>query len=581
MFRHLVDPSRSGAIPADNPGFIGCIEYEDVGKNTDQEDLTPADSSARPTYPETEPTRTSLWNRINGQYMIGYIAVGIYLMESVGSQENWYAAAEQTTFNEIVEGLDFLAQDAFDRGVKVVWVYAPMETISTNYEPITGRSVPYYQWIPPNWIFNWLDDIYTSHGLTDEWDGAFDLANQLRRTLKTNWAVEIAVVMDDNDADHKFSNGRFAYVKDYEQYSFPFGTSEFRAPIVVMTYNNANWGPSQMNYVAAHEVSHVFGASDEYFYGADPPPPTCKEQSSCGHQRAFLTWHAAVNGNCEKCNTEAVSCFMRSTNGAVCSFTPPELGWRDMEDGDGAADPIDLNSGYYCWIKPVAAGDLLRIFTIAGEFMDLISVSDDMLCGENHDAIFWDGSMYKDDYMAGWGLYPVSKNGSGLGTFYLNYSSGAAYTISTHYFNLDTVSFRLENGTINIRHTIIDSMGDIYSRPRFDVMTDTGSIKSYIYGYDDGIYTSEVFGWRSDGASANLSTITFINYICADMDNNGSIDVADLYYMVDFMFTGGPTPPHMASMNLDCSGGVDISDLTLMIDWMFTGGPEPWCCHSL
>jgi hypothetical protein len=388
--------------------------------------------------------------------------------------------------------------------------------------------------------------------------------------------------MDDNDTDHKFSNGIFAYVKDYEQYSFPFGTSEFRSPIVVMTYNNNGWGPDWMNYVVAHEVSHTFGASDEYYDPPDWIPSTCKDGSSCGHQRAFLTWHAAVNGNCMACNSNAVTCYMRGQpTFDICSFTSPELGWQDMEDGDGAADPIDLNSGYFCWIKPVAAGDLLRIFTIAGQFMDLISVSEDMLCGINHNAIFWDGSMFDDDHIAGFGLYPVSKNGSDLDVFLLDFSSGSAYTISNHYFNLDTVSFRLENGTINVRHTILDSSGEIYSRPRFDVMTDTGSIKSYIYGYDDGIYTSEVYGWRSDGASANLSTVTFINYICADIDNNGSVDIADLNYLVDYMFTGGPLPAHIASRDLNCSGAGDISDLVFMVDWMFTGGPEPWCCHSL
>lgn len=81
-----------------------------------------------------EGLRTDLTEKLTGQYMIGYIAVGIYLMESLGPQEDWWPEAEQQTFSEIVQGLDWLAWEGFQRGAKVVWVYPPMETIPTLYE---------------------------------------------------------------------------------------------------------------------------------------------------------------------------------------------------------------------------------------------------------------------------------------------------------------------------------------------------------------------------------------------------------------------------------------------------------------
>ena len=57
------------------------------------------------------------------------------------------------------------------------------------------------------------------------------------------------------------------------------------------------------------------------------------------------------------------------------------------------------------------------------------------------------------------------------------------------------------------------------------------------------------------------------------------IDIADLVYLVDYMFTGGPPPPiSILSADLDCNLGVDIADLVYLVDYMFTGGPEP-CDH--
>ncbi|MEW5795721.1 MAG: hypothetical protein AB1772_05100 [Candidatus Zixiibacteriota bacterium] len=195
-----------------------------------------------------------------------------------------------------MQGLDWLSNEAFERGAKVVWVYPPVEKIATTYEPINDQHVPYYSDL--NWHFRWLDDIYTAHGVSDEWDGAYELANQLRRTYKANWAIEIAVAMDQNDANHRFSDNYFAYSSMYED------NSPGRSPIVVTTYNNDGWGPSLMDYVVSHEASHVFGASDEY-RDEDHPAPDCNHVTDCGPHSSYLQ---TDNGNCEFCNPNSASC---------------------------------------------------------------------------------------------------------------------------------------------------------------------------------------------------------------------------------------------------------------------------------
>ncbi len=68
-------------------------------------------------------------------------------------------------------------------------------------------------------------------------------------------------------------------------------------------------------------------------------------------------------------------------------------------------------------------------------------------------------------------------------------------------------------------------------------------------------------------------------------DPNDEIDIADVVYMVDFMFDGGPAPSCWAEADIDASGGdssgpwdVDISDLVVLTDYMFSGGVAPWPC---
>ena len=66
-----------------------------------------------------------------------------------------------------------------------------------------------------------------------------------------------------------------------------------------------------------------------------------------------------------------------------------------------------------------------------------------------------------------------------------------------------------------------------------------------------------------------------------DYDPGDVIDMADLVYLVDYMFTGGPEPPCLDEADVDGSGGespIDISDLVYLVDYMFNGGPEPVPC---
>lgn len=54
-----------------------------------------------------------------------------------------------------------------------------------------------------------------------------------------------------------------------------------------------------------------------------------------------------------------------------------------------------------------------------------------------------------------------------------------------------------------------------------------------------------------------------------DANCNGAIDIADLVYLVDYMFCGGP--PILCPENVDCDGDgvITIADLVCLVEWMF------------
>ncbi len=63
-----------------------------------------------------------------------------------------------------------------------------------------------------------------------------------------------------------------------------------------------------------------------------------------------------------------------------------------------------------------------------------------------------------------------------------------------------------------------------------------------------------------------------------DNDPLDAVDISDLIYIVDFIFTQGPAPACETEGDVDGSGEIDITDLVHIVDFIFNGGPPPPSC---
>lgn len=92
-------------------------------------------------------------------------------------------------------------------------------------------------------------------------------------------------------------------------------------------------------------------------------------------------------------------------------------------------------------------------------------------------------------------------------------------------------------------------------------------------------------GFNYTGTSADdlaiIDTTTVPPPSCCDLpgdaNDDGSVDVADLTFIVAFMFGGGPSPTCLDEGDLQADCTIDIADLTYRVAWMFSGGPAPVC----
>ncbi|MBU8933606.1 MAG: hypothetical protein KOO62_06330 [candidate division Zixibacteria bacterium] len=63
-----------------------------------------------------------------------------------------------------------------------------------------------------------------------------------------------------------------------------------------------------------------------------------------------------------------------------------------------------------------------------------------------------------------------------------------------------------------------------------------------------------------------------------DYELPDEINIADLTYLVSYLFTGGSEPPCMEEADINGDGEINIADLTYLVSYLFTGGPPPVSC---
>ncbi len=63
------------------------------------------------------------------------------------------------------------------------------------------------------------------------------------------------------------------------------------------------------------------------------------------------------------------------------------------------------------------------------------------------------------------------------------------------------------------------------------------------------------------------------------MDPEGIINVADLTFLVKYIFGGGVAPANIEEGNVDDSSGILVSDITYLVNFLFKAGPPPPPCN--
>jgi hypothetical protein len=65
------------------------------------------------------------------------------------------------------------------------------------------------------------------------------------------------------------------------------------------------------------------------------------------------------------------------------------------------------------------------------------------------------------------------------------------------------------------------------------------------------------------------------NILVGDVNEDGNINSADVVYLMNYLFLGGPQPQPWEAGDVNCDGTVNSSDIVYLINYLFVNGPPP------
>ena len=101
----------------------------------------------------------------------------------------------------------------------------------------------------------------------------------------------------------------------------------------------------------------------------------------------------------------------------------------------------------------------------------------------------------------------------------------------------------------------------------------------------DNLDEGEMYYWRvrahnsigwGDWSSA-WSFTTEVTWICGDINNDETMNIFDVTYVIEYLYLEGPPPPYLDAADVNNDGKIDIFDATYLISYLYLDGPAPDC----
>lgn len=150
-------------------------------------------------------------------------------------------------------------------------------------------------------------------------------------------------------------------------------------------------------------------------------------------------------------------------------------------------------------------------------------------------------------------------------------------TIYLFDFPMGYTAYDVNQATILVNYSITPLSSSVIADDTLMIITYMSDFIGY-YGllWDTSSQIYNVDGlFNDDACFASINEVIMIGHRSGDLNLDREVNVADINYLMDYLFFGGPAPAIIEMADVDGSGSINVADLTYFIDFLFRGGPPP------
>jgi hypothetical protein len=93
----------------------------------------------------------------------------------------------------------------------------------------------------------------------------------------------------------------------------------------------------------------------------------------------------------------------------------------------------------------------------------------------------------------------------------------------------------------------------------------------------DTVFLENLTVTAQDYCNADTLSFMVLTYLPGDASGDRVINSADVVYLVNYLFIGGPAPQPWQGGDVNCDGSVNTTDVVYLVNYLFISGPPPGC----
>ncbi len=118
------------------------------------------------------------------------------------------------------------------------------------------------------------------------------------------------------------------------------------------------------------------------------------------------------------------------------------------------------------------------------------------------------------------------------------------------------------------------AIGDVDGDGKVEIVSSVNEGSIYVWDINFS-YDPSTMAWPQFQHDAQHTGLYTKPYVCGDANNDGSVNVADAVYLIDYIFSHGPAPNPLLAGDANGDGTINVADAVYLIEYIFSGGAAP------